>query len=369
MKTVFIQNLITPYRSRLFNIICSKSKDFGVYYMGLTEADRNWDPNNIDVRHAHWIDRFGLYFMFRGLHIHINPCLVFKILFSKNIKNVILGVSYCDLNILFLAFCKHLHLTRKTFYMWSEANYLTNGSRKSSRLKDFLRRFLYGAVDGGVIVPGQMAKMSFEKWGIKINRYIDLPNTINDEQLSYEPLNRSDNALPLFVFPVRLDEKIKGVLNFFNAIGLENIKKAKFVIAGDGPDKQRYQDYICDNKLEDHISLAGFLDSSQLSALYNQANAMVLPSYSDSSPLSLVEGLYFHLPILCSNYCGNNYETVDNGKNGYTFSPFEPLEIKQAFENFMSRKDEWAHMGEISAQKYEHFNVDTLANRIIQELS
>lgn len=67
MKTVFIQNLITPYRSRLFNIICSKSKDFGVYYMGLTEADRNWDPNNIDVRHAHWIDRFGLYFMYAKL--------------------------------------------------------------------------------------------------------------------------------------------------------------------------------------------------------------------------------------------------------------------------------------------------------------
>ena len=40
-NTIFIQNMISPYRNRFFNVLRSDLNDFSVYYTGETEFDRN----------------------------------------------------------------------------------------------------------------------------------------------------------------------------------------------------------------------------------------------------------------------------------------------------------------------------------------
>ena len=107
-----------------------------------------------------------------------------------------------------------------------------------------------------------------------------------------------------------------------------------------------------------------------MTELYNQANAIVLPSFSDPSPLSLVEGLLFHLPILCSNHCGNHFEAVENDKNGCTFWPNDPIDIKATFERFMSYRDKWKEMGEYSAMLYyERFETEKVINSFVDQYS
>lgn len=105
-----------------------------------------------------------------------------------------------------------------------------------------------------------------------------------------------------------------------------------------------------------------------MTELYNKANAMLLPSFSDSSPLTLVEALYFHLPVLCSNHCGNHFEVIEEGKNGYTFSPLDKDDIKIHFEIFMSRRNEWFDMGEISSKLYsERFDTEKVIGRFVEQ--
>lgn len=367
MDTVFIQNLISPYRARFFNSLAGQVDRFSVYYLGEREADRNWDLSKIPMEHDYWIDRCGIYFRLKGFHIHINPVLVFKTLFSRRIKNVILGVSYNDLNILALCLAKKMHLTKKRYFFWAEANYLTNGARKESGFKNRLRKWVFSSVDGAMIIPGRMAVLSFEKWGIKVDDYIHLPNTIDDGALHFDPDNhRTQNELPVFLIPIRIIESLKGALNFFEAIGDENVRKAKFIIAGDGDDRERYQKYIAEKGYEENIVLAGFCDSDRMSELYNSANVLLLPSFSDPSPLSLVEALKFHLPILCSSHCGNHFETVEEGKNGYTFSPLNKDDIVSAFEKMYGCRQNWPEMGETSAQIYhEKFETDKVVRSFI----
>ena len=163
-RIVFIQNLIAPYRSHFFNILYSKDSRFKVYYMGKTEKDRNWKIEDIKISHDFWLDRWGIYFTLLGFHIHINPILVLKVLCSKSVGEIILGGSWCDLNVLALVLAKRLRLTKKRYHIWAEANYLTSGARNDNRLKQSLRCFVYGAVDGFFIVPGKMALITFEKW-------------------------------------------------------------------------------------------------------------------------------------------------------------------------------------------------------------
>lgn len=346
-KKVFVQNILSPYRCHLFNTLYKEDSNYEVYYMGKTEKDRNWDPNKLDISHKHWIDRWGLYFMFCGFHIHVNPVLVLKILLNRDINDLILGASYCDFNIIVLALFKHLHLTRKRFHFWAEANYLTLGARKDNRIKRWLRAFVYSSADGYFIVPGKMAVETFKKWGFFNNKYILFPNTIDEENLHYHPVIERESNLPQFLIPARLIEEIKGLLNFFRAIGLDNIKKAQFLIAGDGPDYNLYKDFIEENQLEEHIFLLGFCDTLQMNQLYNRVEALILPSFSDPSPLSLVEALKFHLPILCSSHCGNHYEAVKEGENGFVFSPSEIADIRGKFEKLLECQDSWKKMGQV----------------------
>ena len=370
MKTVFVQNLISPYRAHFFNSLDRVDNNFGVYYLSRTEKDRNWDLSKIPIEHNCWIDKYGIYFMVKGFHIHINPVLILKILFSRSIKNVILCVSYCDISILALVLAKKLHLTNKRYFFWAEANYLTNGARKETAFKKWLRKFVFNSIDGGMIVPGLMAETTFRIWGFDINHFIHLPNTINDNALVFDANCdlRENNEQPVFLLPIRIIESLKGALNFFDAIGSDNVFRAKFIIAGDGEDKQMYQKYIVDNQYTEHIVLAGFCDESKMNLLYNSSDVLLLPSFSDPSPLTLVEGLKFHMPILCSEHCGNHYEAVEPGHNGYTFSPLDKNDIRNKFELLMRRRNDWKEMGEHSASIYMgKFETDTVVRNFLQQ--
>lgn len=371
IRTIFIQNLISPYRAHFFNSLASQNDSFVTYYLSKTEKDRNWDLSKIPLEHEHWIDRFGIYFMLKGFHIHINPVLVCKTLFSRNIKNVILCVSYCDISIMALIFAKKMHLTKKRFFFWAEANYLTNGARNESRFKKKLRSWVFSGVDGAMIIPGYMSEITFEKWGIPIKHYIYLPNTINDAALKFDVQNRREqNDPPIFLIPIRIIESLKGALNFFEAIGEEYIRKAKFIVAGDGEDKDLYQEYIHTHNFQDNIELVGFCEAYRMCELYNTANVLLLPSFSDPSPLTLVEALFFHMPVLCSEHCGNHFEVVESGVNGYTFSPLDKADIKAKFETMMSRRSEWRAMGENSAKRYvDIFQTKKVVSKFIEQFN
>ena len=104
--------------------------------------------------------------------------------------------------------------------------------------------------------------------------------------------------------------------------------------------------------------------------MYNEANAFVLPSFSDPSPLSMVEALKTHLPILCSTHCGNHYEVVIEGENGYCFNPLDKNDIKDKFEAFLSKRDQWTQMGEISYRNYLNiFETNKVADNFIEHFN
>lgn len=369
-NTILLQNIITPYRTRLFNTLASKGFDFSVYYMSKTESDRNWKTDDIKITHKNWLDKHGIYFSIRGFHIHLNPCLVFKVLVNSKAKNIILGASYMDSNIIALAIVKKLHLTSKRFFFWAEANYLTNGARNESKFKKVFRKFVFSCVDGALIVPGEMSEITFGKWGIDVPEFIHLPNTISDDELTYRNEKRNKANKPVFFMPIRLIESVKGAINFFDAIGESNIRKCVFLVAGDGEDRDLYEDYINVNHYEENIKLLGFQNASQMEKHYNEANAFVLPSLSDPSPLSMIEALKAHLPILCSTHCGNHFEVVTEGKNGFCFNPLDKDDIKQKFETILSLKSEWEQMGEYSYHNYTSiYDTATVADNFIQRFS
>ena len=374
MKTyIFIQNIIAPYRVSFFNDLFTKGFNFKVFYMRESEMGRSWRIDLKKLNYPHFIDTKGFYFFLKkiGFHFHFNPFLVCRLLKEKE-SELILGGSWNDINVITLCVLKRLGITKKRFHIWSEANMNTLGARKDSLIKRTIRNFVFNTIDGNFIVPGKMAELTFEKWNIKPKKFVHLPNLIDENVFQLESNyleKRKQNTLPVFFMPARLIESIKGILNFFNAIGVENIKKAIFLIAGDGDDENLYKEYIDKNNLGENIILLGFQDYQQINELYNKANIFLLSSFTDASPLVVVEALKMKMPLFISTYCGNHYEALKEGVNGYSFDPYNPNEIKKKYEKLISEKEMFDKYGLNSFQIYlNNFDKNTRIENFTRQM-
>lgn len=371
MKYLILQNTMAPYRISLFNRLYEMGMDLEVLYMCEMEGYRSWVIDKSIIKYPYQIAN-GRVCRIGGMDQYWCPAFLNRFHKEKDCE-IILGGAWIFLDVLATCVLKRLGIIKSKVSFWSEANYLTNGSRKKNFFRDLLRSFVYNTGEGTVIVPGRMAVKSFNIWGMKNKTFKFLPNVIEEELFlrvsEGEHCFSALNERPCYVMPVRLNEKVKGIINFFKAIGEENVLQSRFFVLGDGPDKEMIQNYIIQNGYQDNIELCGFCSMDVVASYYLKSDVLILPSFSDPSPLSLVEGCCCKLPILASNRCGNHYETVDEGKNGYTFDPDNHSEIKASFESMIANRRRWFEMGLHGRHLFEeNFLQERVLRRFIESL-
>ena len=372
-RYIFLTNIPTPYRTAFYNLLGQYQEfDFSVIYMREIEGDRSWSIDLSSLKHNYTIDR-GYYKMFGRYHLHLNPKIILTLLKLKGSSEIIVGGAWNDINVLILVILKRLGLFKHRLHFWSEANYLTLGATNDNYFKKNVRKFVYNCTTGAQLSSGRMTEVTLGRWGIKVNKFIPLPNTI-DENLfvltNDESECRLNNDPPLFFIPARIHEIVKGIKNFFDAIGGDNVRRCRFIVAGDGPDRSDLEEYIITNNYSMHIQLVGHCDGEQLANIYREANIFVLGSFTDASPLTVVEALRMRLPLLISDRCGNHFEACDPGVNGYLFNPYDHSSIRNAFEKIFQRRQEWLEMGHFSYNNYQkYFKMSSVVDRFVFEMN
>lgn len=346
-KYIVLTDIPAPYRISLYNEMYKNGLDFEVFYMRTTVPERSWKFDPSAMAHPHYIDR-GFYRMLGRFHVHFNPRLIWKLVRARG-ADIIMAANWNDPDVLVLAALARLGIMKARFHWWSEANHLTIGASRDNIFKRVLRKFVYNAAAGTQLTSGKMTEITFDKWGMPGKTFIPLMNTIEEEKFVVSPADvdaRERNPIPVFIMPVRLLENVKGIVNFLRSIGDDNIRRAKFMIAGDGPDQAMIEEFIRARGVQQHVQLLGFRDTAEMERLYRQASLFVLPSFSDPNPLSVIEALKMELPLLISDRCGNHFEALVDGDNGYIFDPLRPASVRESFEKLMARRGDWRRMGE-----------------------
>lgn len=95
------------------------------------------------------------------------------------------------------------------------------------------------------------------------------------------------------------------------------------VLLGDGPLKERLGSEISSLGLRDSVLLPGFKQYDELPAYYALAGAFILPSVCEMWGLVVNEALACGLPVLVSDRCGCAPDLVQEGRNGFTFDPYD----------------------------------------------
>ena len=109
------------------------------------------------------------------------------------------------------------------------------------------------------------------------------------------------------------------------------------------------------------MEFTGNINYREIGAVFASADVFLLPSFSDPSPLTVIEACKIGLPLLISDRCGNHFEAVELGYNGYVFDPSNREDVLEKFNAMLDAIHQWSDFSRrsvhIAAQKFDNEKV------------
>lgn len=217
-----------------------------------------------------------------------------------------------------------------------------------------------------IISPSEFNKNKLETYGAKSKQNISLPNFVYD-------IDTSKNEIGDYAFYLGRLSAEKGILNIIKSIG--ECENAKLIIAGDGPYKDEIVNYISQNKLENKVSLVGYLNQEQAQEYLTKCRCLIFPSICyENCPYSILEAMAAGKPIVASDIGGIS-ELVKDDVNGYLYKFANTDELtekmKKIFESDeivkrLSNNSKELYKQKYSAQRY-YENLMNIYNSVIKE--
>lgn len=136
----------------------------------------------------------------------------------------------------------------------------------------------------------------------------------------------------------------------------------KIVIAGDGPDKEKFIQMIKKNKLEQKIIVKGALENQQLIQLYLSGSIFISTSRWEGFGLVITEAMSFGLPIVSFDNSGPR-EILKGGKYGILI---EKNNIQQFIDSLLILLKDIRRrkiLQQKSLERIKDFNIDVISKK------
>jgi glycosyltransferase involved in cell wall biosynthesis len=202
----------------------------------------------------------------------------------------------------------------------------------------------YNGVDA-FIAPSKFLKEKLINNGFDKTKVFFLPNYI-DAKESDIPDVEDD----YYLYYGRLSIG-KGLETLLKAAG--ELPNTKLLIAGDGPDRQYFEDQVIKNNLK-NIKFLGFLGGSKLKNAIRKSMFTVQPSeFFENCPYSVLESFAMQKPVI-GTQIGGIAELIDDGKTGFLFKPRDYKELKTKINTLASDRLLRKNMGKNAFSKVEN---------------
>jgi glycosyltransferase involved in cell wall biosynthesis len=145
-----------------------------------------------------------------------------------------------------------------------------------------------------------------------LHNSVDFPKVVNEKS--------SITQKPIFLYLARL-EKRKGISDTLELLPrlFEAFPKSIIYIAGQG-DANVINNFLENSSFKSNVHFLGYVNNKEREALLNKAHILLLPSYEEGLPMSLLEAMsYSVVPI--TTPVGGIPEVIADGLNGYMVEP------------------------------------------------
>lgn len=344
-RLVCVTDVPTPYRLHLFRVLAGVLEErgikFEVFFMAPGAPHRFWAIDLDEATFPHRISR-GLRPTINAITFHVNPGIVYSVTRMPP-SWLVLGGGWYIPTVVLLSLLRPLR-ERYRAILWAEAN--PDSRRFRVGPVPVLRRKVMGSFDG-FAVPGQIAETELKSFlGNPSKPFLRLPNIVDEvvyrdkvrelrnDRASLRAKHGLNGSDLVVVWPARLHEKDKGIVNFLEAVGGIIPEHLKILVAGEGPDREKIEAWLSAERLGG-VRLLGHVASADMVELLAVADAFLLPSLSDPNPVSVIEALWAELPLILSDRCGNWPEALEPGRNGWLIDPSSASSMRNGLQELL----------------------------------
>lgn len=160
----------------------------------------------------------------------------------------------------------------------------------------------------------------------------------------------------------------KGVSDLIKAAArlrdARKLGRIRFVIAGTGEEEERLKNEVRQSGLNDVFSFSGWVDGDKKNALFLSSQILVSPSKNEGLPVSVLEGASYGMPIVSTDV-GDIPSVVENGRNGFLFSPGDTDALAEGLLRAASRET-FERMSTASRKIIEtSFSIDSFFGKLL----
>ena len=235
----------------------------------------------------------------------------------------------------------------------------------------FTRKALSGS-NALLAVSEQMRQRSVN-YGSDLSRTMVVPNAVNTEFFFPSHSNKfreqhgikESTHIVLTVRRLVPEKRVKDVI--LAVMHMPKELDVRFVIGGDGPERDSLVKMVKDNGLEDQVTFIGFVDNSNLPFIYAAADSYVLSSEQEGLSLSMLEAMSSGLVVISTDSTGGK-EAITQSINGFLYSVGDYMELTNILTCVLSlSRDERSAIGENARKKViEKYSVVKMVNTWIR---
>lgn len=179
----------------------------------------------------------------------------------------------------------------------------------------------------------------------------------------------------------KIKEKYKGIKILFSLgrlvkykgfiYGIEAMKQvdnAIYLIGGNGPLKEDFENYIKENHLEDNVKLLGRIEDKELDNYYKACDIYLFPSIMQSEAFGIVqlEAMKYGKPVINTNLgTGVNYVSIHN-ETGLTVEPKNSEQLANTINKLLNDNNLRNILGQNAKKRVkEIFEINTINKNYI----
>jgi glycosyltransferase involved in cell wall biosynthesis len=167
------------------------------------------------------------------------------------------------------------------------------------------------------------------------NKITVIPNMVDTSQFIVK--NKKTNYIILFMSRIDI---AKGVYDVFEAIPevIKNYPQARFIFAGEGPDKAKLELLCCTNGLIKQVKFLGYIDDEQKINFLAHGDIFLFPSHlNEGIPYSLLEAMAAGLPVITTPV-GAIPEIIQDEEHGILVPPEQPAKLAESIIKLLKSK-------------------------------
>ncbi|MBR3897734.1 MAG: glycosyltransferase family 4 protein [Bacilli bacterium] len=144
--------------------------------------------------------------------------------------------------------------------------------------------------------------------------------------------------------------KRKGIHDLIEALYKLDGENYQLLIAGTGEEESNLKELVNRYNLNDKVKFLGWIGSKEKEELLVKSQFMILPSYNEGLPMSILEAMSYGVPVISTNV-GDIPSVIANNENGFLFEPGDIDELLKLLDLIIKlKKNEWNNLSNNSIE-------------------